>query len=295
MTKPHRGPAHRLAALLEMIRFAHTLFALPFVLLAMMMASRDFATPCFPGWRSLLLILACVLTARNTAMAYNRLADRRTDALNPRTRDRALAAGRLSPVLAWTFVLVNAALFVACAFMLNSLAGWLSPVALFVVLFYSHSKRITHGSHFFLGLALAIAPIGAWIAVSGGLSGAPWMLALALMFWVAGFDIIYSVRDTEFDKMAGLYSFSVLLGDHVALRYAARLHFLMAAALLAFALIQGMGWIFYLGLLLTAWLLLWGHRIVRADDLDHLDRVFFRMNSLIGITLFVSGALDLLL
>jgi len=285
----------RLESLLEMIRTTRTLFALPFVLLSMMLAARDFATPGWPGWRTSLLVLAAVLAGRNAARAYNHLADRRFDAQNPRKRDRALPAGRISPAAAWVFVILNAALFVALSFLLNPLAGWLSPAALFVILFYSHSKRFTPGAHFVLGAALAIAPMGAYVAVSGGLSGAPWTLAAALMLWVAGFDIIYSVRDTEYDKMAGLYSFSVVLGDYVALRYAARLHFLMVLALLGFALVRGMGWIFYLGLALCAWLLVREHRIVRGADLDHVDRGFFRLNSLIGITLFLSGALDLLL
>ena len=285
----------RLESLLEMIRTTRTLFALPFVLLSMMLAARDFATPGWPGWRASLLVLAAVLAGRNAARAYNHLADRHADALNPRKRDRVLASGRISPVAAWIFVILNAALFVSLAFLLNPLAGWLSPPALFVILFYSHSKRFTPGAHFVLGLALAIAPMGAYIAVRGGLAGVPWILSLALMLWVAGFDIIYSVRDTQYDKMAGLYSFSVVLGDYVALRYAARLHFLMVVALLAFALLRGMGWIFYLGLLTCAWLLIREHRIVRGADLDHVDRAFFRHNSLIGITLFASGALDLLL
>jgi len=285
----------RLAAVLEMIKYAHTLFALPFALLAMMVAARDFEHPGFPGWRVLVLILFCMATARNAAMAYNRLAARALDAANPRTAGRALPAGLVTPGWAGLFVFINALLFITFAAMLNPLAGWLSPVALFVVMFYSHAKRFTPGSHFVLGLSLAIAPIGAWIAVRGGMDGAPWFLALAVLLWVAGFDIIYSCQDTEQDKQSGLYSLSVVLGEHVALRYAARLHLLMALALLAFAWTHQMGWIFHLGLALAAWLLVHEHRLVRGADLAHIDMAFFRVNSVVGLVLFAAGALDVVL
>jgi len=295
MTEAPKGFWGRLAAILEMIKFAHTLFALPFALLAMMVAARDFEHPGFPGWRVLVLILFCMVTARNAAMAYNRLADRELDAANPRTAGRALPAGMLTPSWVGFFVLINSLLFITFAALLNPLAGWLSPVALFVVLLYSHTKRFTPGSHFVLGLSLAIAPIGAWIAVHGAFGGAPWFLALAVLFWVAGFDIIYSCQDTAFDKQSGLYSLSVTLGEHVALRYSARLHLLMVLSMLVFAILHHMGWIFYGGLALSAWLLIHEHRLVRGGDLNRIDLAFFRVNSVVGVVIFLAGALDVLL
>ena len=294
MTEPRQGFWGRLSTLLEMIKFAHTLFALPFALLAMMVAAREFDQPGFPGWRALILILFCMVTARNAAMAYNRLADRDVDAANPRTSTRAIPAGMLAPSWVGFFVLINALLFITFASLLNPLAGWLSPIALFVVLVYSHTKRVTPGSHFVLGLALAIAPIGAWIAVLGGFAGAPWFLALAVMLWVAGFDIIYSCQDTEFDKQSGLYSLSVVLGEYVALRYAARLHLLMVVAMVVFALTHHMGWIFYFGLALASWLLIHEHRLVRGGDLSRIDLAFFRVNSVVGVVIFLAGALDVI-
>ncbi len=292
MTEVARGLWARLSTILEMIKFAHTLFALPFALLAMMVAARNFEYPGFPGWRVTALVLFCMVTARNAAMAYNRLADRDIDAANPRTASRALPAGILKPSWVGFFVFINSLLFITFAAMLNPLAGWLSPLALFVVLLYSHTKRFTPGSHFVLGLSLAIAPVGAWIAVHGSFAGAPWFLALAVLLWVAGFDIIYSCQDTEFDKQTGLYSLSVTLGEHVALRYAARLHLLMVLAMVIFALTHHMGWIFYLGLALAAWLLIHEHRLVRGGDLSRIDMAFFRVNSVVGLVIFLAGALD---
>jgi len=277
-----------------MIKFAHTLFALPFALLSMMVAARTFTTHGFPGWRVLILVIFCMVTARNAAMAYNRLADRDSDAANPRTAGRALPSGLLKPGWVGMFVFVNALLFITFAAMLNPLAGWLSPLALAVVLLYSHMKRFTPSSHFVLGLSLAIAPIGAWIAVYGSFAGAPWFLALAVMLWVAGFDIIYSCQDTEFDRQNGLYSLSVTLGEHVALRYAARLHLLMVLSMILFALTHHMGWIFYLGLALASWLLVHEHRLVRGGDLTHINLAFFRVNSVVGMVIFLAGALDVI-
>lgn len=285
----------KLSLVLEMIKFAHTLFALPFALLAMMLASRNSTPPGFPGWRILFLVLLCMVAARSAAMAYNRLADRDLDAQNPRTAMRAIPAGLLTPSWVGGFVLASALLFVVAAFALNPLAGWLSPMALFIVLFYSHTKRFFPGSHFVLGLSLAIAPIGAWIAVQGEFGGAPWWLSLAVLLWVAGFDIIYACQDTDFDKKAGLRSLSETLGDYQALRIAGQLHFLMLLALLLFGIRHHMGLPFYLALALSAILLAKEHHLVRGGDLSHIDLAFFRLNSLVGLVLFAGGAVDIIL
>ncbi len=282
-----------LKTVLEMIKFAHTLFALPFALLAAMLASRAGQVPGWPGWRVLILIIACMVAARSAAMAYNRLIDRAIDAANPRTAERELPSGRLRPIWVAAFIAICGILFIISAFMLNALAGWLSIPTLAWVLFYSHSKRLFVGSHFVLGLSLAFAPIGAWIAVQGTLSGAPWLLAAAVLLWVAGFDIIYACQDIDYDRSAGLRSLSASLGAKRALALAALCHLGTLGALLLFDLRHGFGIIFHVGLLLALLLLIWEHRVVRGGDLSRIDLAFFRINSAVGIVIFLAGALDI--
>jgi 4-hydroxybenzoate polyprenyltransferase len=276
-----------------MIKFVHTLFALPFALLATMLAARAYPLPGFPGWRPLLLILACMVTARSAAMAFNRLADRDIDAANPRTAGRELPTGRLSPAWVRLFTMVSATLFVICAFLLNPLAGGLSGPVLLVILAYSHSKRFFAGSHFMLGLSLAFAPIGAWVAVLGTLAGAPWFLATAVILWVAGFDIIYSCQDIDFDRKTGLRSLSARFGAGRALTLAALCHLGALATLVLFDLRHGFGLVFHAGLLLASLLLYWEHRIVRGGDLRRIDLAFFKINSAVGMVIFLAGALDI--
>ena len=288
-----RGFFGTLKAALEMIKFAHTLFALPFALLATMLAARAFPLPGFPGWRTLTLILACMVGARSAAMAYNRLADRRIDAANPRTADREIPSGELSVTWVGLFTAVSAAIFLLCAYLLNPLAGWLALPTLAWILLYSHSKRWFDGSHFVLGLSLAIAPIGAWVAVLGTLAGAPWFLALAVILWVGGFDIIYACQDIDFDRGAGLRSLSARLGASGALTSAALCHAAAVAALIFFALRHGFGPVFYAGLALASLLLIWEHRVVRGGDLSRIDLAFFRINSAVGMVIFLAGALDI--
>lgn len=290
-----RGPLGRLKIILEMIKFSHTLFALPFALLGMMLAARHGSPPGFPGWRTLLLLLGCMVTARSAAMAYNRIADRDIDAANPRTADRALPAGLLAGAQVWIFVFVNATLFIFFAVLLNKMAGRLSPAVLAWLFGYSHAKRFTVGTHFWLGLSLAIAPVGAWVAVTGSLIGAPWLLASAVLFWVAGFDLIYSLQDLAFDRERGLHSLPVLLGERGALRLAALCHLAMIACLAALALTRDLGLPFAAGLLLASLLLLWEHKVVRDGDLGRIDLAFFQINSWVGVTVFLAGALDIVL
>lgn len=278
-----------------MIKFSHTLFAMPFALLAMMLAARDAVPAGWPGWPTFLLIIACMVTARNAAMGFNRLADRDIDAANPRTSGRELPAGVLSAGWVGGFVAVNAALFLAFAFMLNTLAGLLAPAALALVLLYSHSKRFLAATHFMLGLGLALAPLGAWIAVRGNLEGAPWLLALAVLLWVAGFDIIYACQDIDFDRRARLRSIPAALGPGRALGLAALCHAGMIAALVLFARIAGLGAVWFGGIAIAALLLLWEHRVVRGGDLSRIDLAFFRINSAVGMVVLTSGALDILL
>ena len=285
----------KLKVILEMIKFSHTLFALPFALLGMMLASRHAPVPGFPGWKTLLLIAGCMVTARSAAMAYNRIADRDIDAANPRTAGRALPAGLLDGPSVWIFVFVNATLFILFAVLLNRMAGRLSPAALAWIFGYSHAKRFTAGAHFWLGISLAIAPVGAWVAVNGTLDGAPWLLAAAVLFWVAGFDLIYSLQDLDFDRDRGLHSLPARLGAAGSLRLAAACHVAMIGCLAALAVTRGLGIPFTAGLFLASLLLLWEHRVVRGGDLSRIDLAFFRINSWVGVTVFLAGALDIVL
>jgi len=290
-----RGFGGRLRAVLAMIAFPHTLFALPFALFGTMLAAREATPPGWPGWRALALILGCLVTARSAAMAYNRLVDHRLDAENPRTAGRHLPAGLLSRAWVGGFVIVTATLFIALATLLGPLAGKLAPFALAWLLGYSHAKRFTVASHFWLGLSLAIAPIGAWVAVRGTLAGAPWLLAAAVLLWVAGFDLIYALQDAAFDRARGLYSLAARLGAQGALRLAALCHLGMLLALAGLGVQQGLGLPFHAGLALAAILLFWEHRVVRGGELARIDLAFFRLNSWVGVTVFAAGALAILL
>jgi 4-hydroxybenzoate polyprenyltransferase len=275
-----------------MIKFEHTIFALPFAFLGMMLAAEG-----WPEWRTVGWIVVAMVGARSAAMAFNRLADRHIDAANPRTADRALPRGEVSPAFVAGFVVVSAALLVFAAWRLNPLALMLSPVALVVVLGYSYSKRFTSWSHLVLGLALAGAPLGAWIAVRGDARPAPLLVAGAVLLWVAGFDILYALQDLEFDRRRGLRSIPVRFGGTGALVVSAILHLAMLVllALLPLAYPPGLGIGWWVGVAGCAALLGWQHRVVRPGDLSRLDAAFFRANGLLAVWLFGAAAVDLLL
>jgi 4-hydroxybenzoate polyprenyltransferase len=275
-----------------MIKFEHTIFALPFAFLGMMLAAEG-----WPEWRTVGWIVVAMVGARSAAMAFNRLADRHIDAANPRTADRALPRGEVSPAFVAGFVVVSAALLVFAAWRLNPLALMLSPVALVVVLGYSYSKRFTSWSHLVLGLALAGAPLGAWIAVRGDARPAPLLVAGAVLLWVAGFDILYALQDLEFDRRRGLRSIPVRFGETGALVVSAILHLAMLVllALLPLAYPPGLGIGWWVGVAGCAALLGWQHRVVRPGDLSRLDAAFFRANGLLAVWLFGAAAVDLLL
>ena len=275
-----------------MIKFEHTLFALPFAFLGMMLAAEG-----WPAWRTVGWIVVAMVGARSAAMGFNRLADRHIDAENPRTADRALPAGQVSPVFVAGFVAVSAGLLVLATWRLNPLALKLSPLALFVVLGYSYTKRFTSWSHLVLGLSLAGAPLGAWIGVRGDVQSAPFVLGGAVLLWVAGFDILYSLQDLEFDRQRGLHSAPVRLGETGALVLSAGLHVAVLAllALLPFAYPPGLGLGWGVGVAGCAALLGWQHWIVRPDDLSRLDAAFFQANGLLAVWLFGAAAVDLLM
>jgi len=273
-----------------MIKWEHSIFALPFALCGAMLAARG-----VPTWHQLTWIVVAMVSARSAAMAFNRLADASIDAANPRTATRALPAGVLTPAFVTTFVLISCGVFVLAAAELNRLTLWLSPVALAVVLLYSYSKRFTRWSHLFLGFALGIAPAAAWIAVRGSLDPRILLLTAAVTFWVGGFDVIYACQDYEFDREHGLHSVPRYLGIHAALWVARGFHLVMLGLLVGLVLAFGLGKLAFIGVFAVAVLLAYEHSLVRHDDLSKLNAAFFTMNGVISVVFFFFVAGDLLL
>jgi 4-hydroxybenzoate polyprenyltransferase len=283
----------------EFVKFSHTIFALPFAMASMALAASiaPHGNRGWPGWRIFLLILAAMTTARTTAMAFNRIVDRKFDALNPRTKDRHLPAGQISLGAAWALTVGSAAAFVVVCWMFGALDGnWLplklSPVALIVICFYSFTKRFTAFAHFFLGGALALAPLGAWIAVRGELDWQPVVLAGAVVFWLAGFDIIYATLDEEFDRKAGLHSMVVALGAKLALRAALAFHLMMMALLLAFGLISQLGRTYFALLLPIYATILAQHWFARKQDAKSINIAFFRVNAVVSVLVLAAVVAD---
>jgi 4-hydroxybenzoate polyprenyltransferase len=281
---------HDLRLTLEMIKWEHSIFALPFALCGAMLAASG-----FPSVHQLLSIVVAMVAARSAAMAFNRWADAAIDAANPRTRTRALPAGHLSPAFVVTFVIVSCLVFVLAASQLNRLALLLSPVALAVLLLYSYTKRVTRWSHVVLGFALGIAPSAAWIAVRGSLDPRILLLTAAVTFWVAGFDVLYACQDYEFDQQAGLHSIPRYLGIRKALWVARGFHVVMVGFLVALLIVFGMGKLAAVGVGVVILLLLYEHSLVKANDLSKLNAAFFTMNGVISVLFFVFVAADLLL
>ncbi len=270
----------------EFVRFSHTLFALPFALAAMMVAAKE--TYGWPGWRIFSLILSAMVCARTAAMGFNRLVDRRLDAANPRTVQRHLPRGKISVVGAWGLVIVATAGFVLTTYFLNDICFMLAPVALAVIFFYSFTKRFTTLSHLFLGLALALSVLGAWLAVTGQLTPAPVVLAVAVIFWVAGFDVIYAIQDIEFDRAQGLYSLPARLGARRALWLARAWHIMMVLALVFFGLISGLKLTYYFGLAIIFTSLAVEHWLAARRSTKWLEMAFFRLNTLISVIFLIS-------
>ena len=281
---------HNLRVTLEMIKWEHSVFALPFALCGAMLAAGG-----FPTAHQLIWIIVAMVAARSAAMAFNRLADATLDAANPRTRMRALPAGHLSPVFVAAFVVVSSAIFVFAASQLNRLALWLSPLALAVLLLYSYTKRFTRWSHLVLGFALGIAPAAAWIAVRGSLDPRILLLTAAVTFWVGGFDVLYACQDLDFDQQAGLHSIPRHLGIRGALWVARGFHLVMVGLLVALLIVFALGKLAACGVLAVILLLLYEHSLVKAHDLSKLNAAFFTMNGVISVLFFFFVAGDLLL
>lgn len=270
-----------------MIKFSHSVFALPFAFTAAVMASDG-----MPRVGKLLWITLAMVGARSGAMAVNRIVDRKIDAMNPRTSKRELPSGRLGLAEVFVFALVSFALLVFAAWRLNTLCLALSPVAIAVVIFYSYTKRFTWTSHFFLGLALSLAPLGAWIAVRGRVGESAVFLALAVVFWLAGFDILYALQDIDFDRSHGFYSVPARFGIKRSLAAARVFHILSVLMLAAAGAVMAMGPVYWWGLLVVSGLFVYEHSLVKENDLSRLDMAFFNMNGWISVAVFLFTALS---
>ena len=269
---------------LEMIKIEHTLFALPFAFLGAVLAANG-----LPSGRQIFWIVVAMVGARSAAMAFNRIADRNLDARNPRTATRAIPAGLLSVGFVWAFTIVSAAIFLLAAAMLNRLTLLLAPVALASVLLYSFTKRWTQLSHIVLGWCLSIAPTGAWIAVRGEIGSAvPLLLSLVVLLWTAGFDVLYACQDYEFDRREGLRSIPARVGIARALWISRALHAAAFLALVLLYVMTGLGPLAFAGVIATGALLVYQHRLVRADDLGRLNAAFFTTNAFVSVILLVT-------
>ncbi|MBT6146474.1 MAG: UbiA family prenyltransferase [Gemmatimonadetes bacterium] len=272
-----------------MIRFSHSIFALPFALSGAALAAAASGISVEQiGW-----IVLAMVAARSAAMGFNRLVDREIDAANPRTAKREMPAGVLSPLAVWPFVILSALCLVFAAWKLNPLCLALSPVALFVVGGYSFTKRFTWASHLVLGLGLGLAPLGAWVAVTGRFDVVPVLLGLAVLSWVAGFDILYSCQDHEYDQGAGLHSIPVRFGLSGAMNLARVLHVATVGFMVCVGFAAMLGWIYFAGVAAITLLLLWEHRLVTPDDLTKVNMAFMTANSIISVAYFIFTLADL--
>ncbi|WP_305046839.1 UbiA-like polyprenyltransferase [Geoalkalibacter sp.] len=282
----------KLRTLLEMIKFSHTIFAFPFALMGVVLASLANSAP--PTLGQLFWICLAMVGARSGAMGLNRIIDAKIDAKNPRTAERHIPAGKVSLREAWLFVLGSFALLLFAAWMLNPLCFTLAPVALFFLFLYSFCKRFTSLAHVVLGICLAAAPMGAYIALRGDVSWQVIALGLAVLFWVAGFDIFYALQDLDFDRAEGLHSIPARFGVERALWLVRAFHAMMVFLLLLLLIGTGLGWIYFLGVCVVAGLLAYEHLLVKPEDLSRLDAAFFNMNGYISVTIFAFTLLDAL-
>jgi 4-hydroxybenzoate polyprenyltransferase len=267
-----------------MIKFEHTLFALPFAFLGAILAANG-----LPEWRQILWITVAMFGARSAAMTFNRIVDRDIDAKNPRTAGRELPSGKLSVGFAWAFLYVSIGVFLLASYSLNWLTFALSPVALICVLGYSYAKRFTAAAHILLGLALAISPSAAWIAVRGSLSDEiPLLLSLMVLMWTAGFDVLYACQDFEFDKRSGLYSIPARFGIAQSLWIARLFHFQAFIVLLILYLVSGLGFLALGGVVAVGLLFIYQHTLVKANDLSKMNAAFFTTNAFVSILLLLT-------
>ncbi|GAB2975762.1 UbiA-like polyprenyltransferase [Mucilaginibacter puniceus] len=275
---------------LSLVTFSHTIFAMPFAFIGFFLA---ITTTSYPfEWPKLLMMILCMVFARNAAMAFNRYLDRDIDAKNPRTKVRDIPAGRISPAAALTFTLVNCALFIATTWFINTLCFYLSPVALLVVLGYSATKRFTALCHLVLGLGLSLAPIGAYLVVTGHFDLTPLFFSFAVLFWVSGFDIIYAMQDEDFDRNENLHSIPAYLGKVNALRLSTFLHVLSAAFIIMPVFFIEPGILYYIGIVFFCSMLIYQHLLVKPNDLSRVNFAFMTTNGIASVVFAVLFLLD---
>ena len=280
----------RIKIILEMIKFEHTIFALPFAFTGALLALDG-----LPSLQQVIWIIAAMVGARSAAMGFNRWADRDIDSENPRTKTRALPLGLVTPAQVLAFIIVSSGLLVLAAYMLNPLSFTLAPVALAIVFFYSYTKRFTFLSHAFLGLAISGAPMGAWIAVTGRFEFPALVLGAAVLFWLVGFDILYALQDLEFDRKAGLHSVPQRFGVRTSLLISRTAHLVTMLCLFWIDVLLPVGFLYLLGVLVATGLIIYEHSLVKESDLSKLNIAFFNMNGYISVTIFIFTLLDVLL
>jgi len=287
----------KIKSYLSLIKFSHTIFAMPFALIGFFIGIFEY-TSAIPGWHNkiftplfdwdlfftkLILVIASMIFARSAAMAFNRYLDRKFDAKNPRTAIREIPAGIISANSAWVFTVISSFLFIIVCYFINRICFFLSPIALLVVLGYSYTKRFTPLCHLILGLGLSLAPIGAYLAVTGHFSLLPILFSFSVVFWVSGFDIIYALQDEEFDKAQKLYSLPAWLGKSKALRVSEALHVLSALCIFSAAVVGRFGWLYWIGAVLFSGMLIYQHSIVKPTDLKKVNLAFMTANGIASV------------
>lgn len=276
---------------MSLVLFAHSIFALPFAIIGFFLAIQT--TEHGFDWKKLLLMLVCMVTARNAAMAFNRFLDRDIDAINPRTATRDIPSGKISANSALMFTIINCLIFIGATYFINTLCFYLSPIALFVVLFYSYTKRFTPLCHIVLGIGLGLSPIGAYLVVTNHFDIVPILYGIAVMCWSGGFDIIYALQDEEFDIKNGLNSIPAYFGAKRALRISELLHVLSFVFVLLPAFYMPVGWFYYLGVAFYGLLLIYQHRIVSPTDLSRVNRAFMTTNGVASVIFAAFYLLDI--
>ncbi len=282
------GLLKKLTSILDLIKFSHTIFSFPFAVMSTFLAADG-----IPGMKQLLLILAALVTARSAAMSFNRLVDASYDIHNPRTAYRVELQKKIGRSSVWIFTISCVILFITCAWLLNRLAFFMAPLAILIIFGYSYTKRFTHLSHFVLGLALGLSPIGSWVGIQGTLTIVPFLLAFAVVLWTAGFDIIYACQDLEHDVKSGLYSIPKKLGIKGALILSAVLHLFMVLVLLAVSRHTDLGIMYTIGVCIVAALLVYEHSLVKPKDLSKINTAFFTVNGIISVGLMGITLLDI--
>ena len=294
---------------LSLVKFSHTIFAMPFALIGFFLGLFSIPHSVVPGWHTIVisssefalyiklfvLVIICMITARSSAMAFNRYLDSHFDAKNPRTAIREIPAGIISKESALRFVIINCIIFILATFFINRICFFLSPVALFIILFYSYTKRFTALCHLVLGLGLSLAPIGAYLAVTGQFALLPILFSFTVLFWVSGFDIIYALQDEEFDKLQQLHSIPAALGKAKALRVSELLHVLSAICIVAAGLYGHFGWWYWTGIAVFIGMLIYQHSIVKTNDLSKVNIAFMTANGIASVVFAAFVLLDIFL